>query len=77
MAVVTELTRIEDIHQLDPDKFGLYVRSDQGNSAIVLPQRTGISDVNDQVATAIREAGIDPTNETMTKYRVAIFFDEE
>jgi hypothetical protein len=55
-------------------QYGLYVRSDKNKTALLLPRRPGIDTADDQIATAIREARIDPKNETITMYRFSVVF---
>jgi AMMECR1 domain-containing protein len=64
--------RISAISQLNPQHFGLYLRSDHGKTAVMLPGRLGIDTSHDQVATALREAGINPRAEAVTMYRFAV-----
>lgn len=76
VAVLEQLQRITAPEHLAPDRFGLYVRSDRGKSALVLPRRIGIETPNDQIATALREAGITPRHEALTMYRVLVTYYE-
>ncbi len=72
VTVLKPLQRISDYSHLNPRDFGLYIRSDQGKSAILLPQRTGIETAQEQIATALRESGINERNETVTMYRFKV-----
>lgn len=77
VALVGHLHRIGDAAQLDPAVHGLLVQSDRGKSALLLPQRAGIETAQDQVATALREAGIVSKQETVTMYRFTVeHYDE-
>jgi len=76
VGIVSHLQRISDPSHLNPDQFGLYVRSDTGKSMVMLPQRFGIETANDQIATAFREAGIDPRQEASTLYRFRVTWYE-
>ncbi len=70
------LQRISDPDHLDPTYFGLYVRSSKSKSALLLPMRAGIETAQDQIATALREARIDPRNEEVSMYRFDVhYFD--
>ena len=76
VALLGPLQRISDSEHLDPVRFGLYVKSTKGKSALLLPRRTGVETANDQIATALREAGIDTRQEEATMYRFAVsYFD--
>lgn len=72
VAVLGPLERITGPEHLTPPVWGLYVRSEKNKSAIILPHRPGIESADEQIATAIREAGIDTKNESMTMYRFAV-----
>lgn len=76
VALIGPLQRISDAQHLDPQHTGLYVRSDRGKTALLLPQRTGIETADDQIATALREAGIQPQIESFTMYRFAVEYDD-
>ncbi|MFH1354293.1 MAG: AMMECR1 domain-containing protein [bacterium] len=76
VAVLDPLQRIIDATQLHPDKFGLYLHSDQGKSAVLLPQRTGVETAQDQIATALRESGSNPRQEAITMYRFGVTYYE-
>lgn len=75
VAVLGPLQRISHESQLDPKMYGLWLCSDQGKKALILPQRTGIDTAADQVATALREAAI-RRRETYVMYRFsATYYD--
>lgn len=76
VATVNHLQRISDRSHLDPHQFGLYVRSDYGKQAVILPGRAGIETSDDQIATAFREAGIDPRHEPASMYRFRVTWYE-
>lgn len=77
VALVGPLQKISDPLHLDPAQVGLYVRSDQGKTAIILPQRVGIETPDDQIATAIREARIDSHQEAVSMYRFDVTYYDE
>ena len=76
VALLGPLQRVSDLEHLNPQHSGLYVRSDRGKMALLLPQRTGIETASDQVATALREAGIQPQIESFTMYRFDVEYDD-
>ena len=76
VAVLNPLQRISDHSQLDPHDFGLYIRSDQGKSTVLLPQRAGIETAQEQIATALRESGINERDEAVTMYRFGVTYFE-
>lgn len=76
VALLGPLQRVSDAEHLDPNRFGLYVKSDRGKSGLLLPHRAGVETANDQIATALREAGIDTRREAATMYRFEVtYFD--
>lgn len=72
VAVVGPLERITSPVHLDPGRYGLYIRSDRDKSAVILPERTGIETPEDQIATAMRESGIEPSSEAVSMYRFLV-----
>jgi AMMECR1 domain-containing protein len=76
VAVLGPLQRISHAAQLDPHAFGLFIRSDRGKSAVVLPQRTGIETSQDQVATAVRESTINLREEAASMYRFPVTYHD-
>ena len=76
VALLGPLQRISDSQHLDPSHFGLYVTSDRGKSALLLPHRAGVETPDDQIATALRESGISQENEAITMYRFEVEYDD-
>ncbi len=74
VAVLGPLERIGGPEHLDPKRFGAYVRSDRGKSAVILPHRVGVETAEEQFATVIRESNINPQNESATFYRFAVVY---
>jgi len=72
VAIVDTMQRISSSAHLNPTIFGLYIKSDRGKSALVLPHRTGINSAEDQIATALREAAINQRQESVTMYRFQV-----
>lgn len=72
IAVIGSLERISRPEHLNPQAYGLYLRSDRNKSIVILPGRAGIATADDQIATAFRESGVDPKQETATLYRFAV-----
>lgn len=76
VAVLGPPQRVSSLYHLNPQTFGLYVKSDRGKYAILLPQRAGIETAEEQLATAWRESGIEPNSEAVTMYRFAVDYDD-
>jgi len=59
--VLEEPVRVKDIEELDPEKFGIVVKSvESSKSALLLPGLEGIDSPQKQVLVACRKAGINP-----------------
>ena len=76
IALCGPLQRVSSTEHLNPQQFGLYVTSDRGKTALLLPQRTGFETADDQMATAVREAGINSGQEAITMYRFVVEYDD-
>lgn len=76
VAVLGPLERVSSAEKLDPAHFGLQVRSDRGKIAMLLPGRTGVETGQDQLATALREAAIDLSVESVVLYRFLVTYHE-
>jgi AMMECR1 domain-containing protein len=76
VAVIGPLERITSPEHLKPLSWGLYIRSEKNKTSLVLPRRPGIETAEEQIATAIREAGIDPRTDTPTMYRFSVTFHD-
>ena len=74
VGVLGFMERITSREHLMPLVYGLYIRSDTNKSAVLLPRRVGIETADEQIATAIREAHIDPHHEVVTMYRFPVMF---
>lgn len=74
VGVLGFMERITSREHLMPLVYGLYIRSDMNKSAVLLPRRVGIETPDEQIATAIREAHIDPHHEVVTMYRFPVMF---
>lgn len=72
VAVLGPIERITNKEHLNPRFYGLYVRTEKNKTALLLPGRFGVDTADEQIATAIREAGIDPKNEIVTMYRFPV-----
>lgn len=77
ISVIGSLERISRPEHLNPQIFGLYLRSDRNKSVVILPRRLGIETPDDQIATAFRESGVDLKQEASTLYRFAVTTYEE
>ncbi len=56
--VLSPLEKISSRKQLDPKKYGVYVRSDDGRSGVLLPDLEGVDTIQEQVRIAKRKGNI-------------------
>jgi AMMECR1 domain-containing protein len=76
LAVLGQLQKINALEHLNPLVFGLYLKSERGKTAFILPARLGIATAEDQIATALREAGVVTNQESYELYRCPVTFYE-
>lgn len=62
---------IEGLKSLDPKKYGVIVKTDDGRSGVLLPDLPGIDDPAYQIAIATQKGGIDP-NENYFLFRFEV-----
>ena len=74
VGVLGPIERITSKEHLNPSLYGLYIRSDKNKTAAILPNRRGIDTPQEQIATAIREAAIHSTAESVTMYRFPVTY---
>lgn len=77
VAVLGPPQRVPGAEHLNPARYALYLTSDRGAATVLLPQRAGVETAEDQVATAIREAGVNPHREAITLYRIEVVYYDE
>jgi AmmeMemoRadiSam system protein A len=73
--ILSEPEKIEDeeINQLNPKKFGIVVKSEDGyRSGLLLPDLEGVDTVADQVSIACEKAGINEYSENFTVYKFTV-----
>ena len=59
---------VSDVSELDPDKYGIIVKSNDGRQGLLLPSLEGVDTVEEQMAITKRKAGI-PMNEPVQVFR--------
>ncbi|MBD3359888.1 MAG: AmmeMemoRadiSam system protein A [Candidatus Buchananbacteria bacterium] len=68
----------EDINQLDPKKFGVLVKSENGfKTGLLLPDLKDVNIVADQISIACQKAGIDPYKDNFLVYKFTVERHEE
>ena len=78
--ILSESVKIEDedINQLDPKKFGVVVKSEDGyRTGLLLPDLEGVETFAQQVTIACQKAGIDEYSENFTVYKFTVERHEE
>jgi len=63
---------IDSIDVLDPLKYGIIVRSEDGRTGLLLPGINGVETPGHQISIACQKAGIDPGSEKIYLYRFTI-----
>lgn len=69
--VLSESEPIESAKSLNPQKYGVIVKTADGRTGLLLPNLEGIDDSNHQIAIARQKAGIHP-NESIYLYRFTV-----
>jgi len=59
VSILGELERVSSLDELDPQKYGVLVKSADGRSGLLLPDIEGVDSVEKQVFIACQKAGID------------------
>jgi len=78
--ILSESIKIEDedINQLDPKKFGIVVKSEDGyRTGLLLPDLEGVDTVAQQISIACEKAGIDEYAENFHVYKFTVERHEE
>lgn len=68
--VLGEAEEVAGLEELDPKRFGIIVRTDDGRQALLLPDLEGVDTVEQQVSITCRKGGIDPKRD---KYQILRF----
>lgn len=58
--VLGEPEPVSDLSELDPKRYGIIVRTEDGRQALLLPDLEGVDTVEEQLAITCRKGGIDP-----------------
>ena len=68
--ILGKLELIKDISELDPKKYGIFVKTISGlKSGLLLPDLDGIDTIEQQIIIACQKGDIDPAKERMVIYR--------
>ncbi len=63
---------IEGIGELDPKRYGLIVRADDGRQALLLPDLEGVDRPETQLLITCRKGGIDPKHDRYRLFRFTV-----
>ncbi|MHB0980943.1 MAG: AmmeMemoRadiSam system protein A [Thermoleophilia bacterium] len=67
--VLGEPEEVEGIEQLDPARYGIIVRTDDGRQALLLPDLEGVESADHQLRITCRKGNIHPVYDTYRIYR--------
>jgi len=66
--VLSELEKVTKIKELDPKKYGIYIKTNDGRSALLLPDLGGIDTIEQQLQITRQKGGI-LADESITIYK--------
>lgn len=75
--ILEEPEEIDGPEHLDPERYGLLVRTDDGRQALLLPHLEGVDSVERQLVLTCRKGGIDPWKDRYHLYRFRVERHEE
>lgn len=69
---------IKDISELDPQKYGIIVKSESGKQALLLPSLEGIDTIEKQIGVTKRKAGISMTEPVhIFRFRADRYYEDK
>lgn len=69
--ILSPLEKINDQRGLDPKKYGIYIKTDDQRSALLLPKLSGVDTIAQQLSITRQKGGIGQ-NEPVTIYRFIV-----
>ncbi len=76
--ILSELEHIQNIEcDLNPKKYGVYIKTPDGRSGLLLPDLDGVDTVYQQISIACQKGGIDPQDDSLSLYRFTVDRFEE
>jgi len=63
---------IKNVKELDPKKYGILIKTEDGRSALLLPDLEGVDTVKKQISITCRKGGIDPSIEKIIIYKFTV-----
>jgi len=70
--VLGEPEEVEGLEQLDPSRYGIIVRTDDGRQALLLPDLEGVESADHQLRITCRKGNIHPERDTYRIYRFEV-----
>jgi AmmeMemoRadiSam system protein A len=70
--VLEEPEEVSGVEELDPARYGIIVRCDDGRQALLLPDLEGVDTVQRQLDITCRKGGIDPERDRYRIYRFQV-----
>lgn len=72
VSILESPEKISSIKSLNPSKYGVIVKSDDGRTGLLLPDIEGVDTAEYQISIACQKAGIDPRSEKVHLYRFTV-----
>jgi AmmeMemoRadiSam system protein A len=69
VSILSQPVSIQSIKELDPQKYGILIKSDFGKSALLLPNLENIKTPEEQVAICLKKGSIDPEKEKIQIFK--------
>lgn len=70
--VLGEPEEVKGLEQLDPSRYGIIVRTEDGRQALLLPDLEGVESADHQLRITCRKGGIDPVRDTYRIFRFEV-----
>jgi AmmeMemoRadiSam system protein A len=70
--VLGDPEEVASVGELDPQQYGLIVRTDDGRQALLLPDLEGVETAEQQLAITCRKGGVDPVRDRFRLYRFTV-----
>lgn len=70
--VLSKPEQVDSFEALDPQKYGLLVRSQDGRTGLLLPDLEGVDSVDQQFNICCQKAGLDPDQDQVSLYRFTV-----
>ena len=70
--VLSEPQKIKDINELDPKTYGIIIKTNDGRSALLLPDLEGVDTVEEQINITCQKGDIDLSNDKLLIYKFTV-----